>query len=150
VTELAIPRRHIPRLPISGRLIPGLPARVGRPAVLAFAAGGPPPAPADIRGGLPVDMVERGPGLAIGGVEPVAGLAVGGVEPVAGLAVGGVEPVAGLAVSGLEPVPGLVDGGRRERFGAGLAAVAPFGDDRGADRRLAGAGHRLASYRQMT
>jgi hypothetical protein len=89
------------------------------------------------------------PGLAVSGVEPVAGLAVSRLEPVARLAVSGVEPVRGLAVSGVLPVAGLVAGGRRQRFGAGLAAAAPFGDDRGADRRLAGTRHRLASYRQM-
>ena len=78
----------------------------------------------------------------------VVGLVVSGVEAVPVL-VRGVEAVRVLVVSRLEPVPVLVGGGRRERFGTGLAAAAPFGDDRGADRRLAGNGHRLASYFQM-
>jgi hypothetical protein len=99
---------------------------------------------------LPVDMAELPvPGLVVSGVVPVRNLIVRGVETVRSLIVSGMEPIAGLVVSRLEPVAGLVAGGRRERFGAGLAAAAPFGDDRGADRRLAGARHRLASYRQM-
>jgi hypothetical protein len=94
-------------------------------------------------------MVEAVPRLAVSGVGPVPGLAVSGMEGVPGLAVSGVRAVRGLAVSGMEAVPGLLAGGR-DRFGAGLAAAPPFGDDRGTDRRLAGAGHRLASCCQTT
>jgi hypothetical protein len=90
------------------------------------------------------------PGLVISGVEPAPGLVISGVEPVPGLVISGVEPVPGLVISGVGPIPGLPGGRRCERFGAGFAAAAPFGDDRGADRWLAGrGGHRLASYRQM-
>jgi hypothetical protein len=132
-------------------------------------AGRPPLVPPEYPGGLPVDVaelpvpgplvvVEAVPGLLAGGLEPVPGLGVGDLEPVPGLGVGhlepvprliagGLEPVPGLGVSDLEPVPGLI-AGRLERFGAGLAAPAPFGDDRGTDQRLARAGHCLASCRQ--
>jgi hypothetical protein len=128
------------------------------PGLLAVVepAGGPPPAPTEFPGGLPVDVAELPvPGL-VAMVEVVPGLVVSGPGFVPRLIASGVEAVPGeveaiprLVASGVEPIPGLAGDGQRERFSAGLAAAAPFGDDRGADGWLAGTGHRLASYRQM-
>jgi hypothetical protein len=95
------------------------------------------------------------PGL-VATVEAVLRLVASRAEADPRLVTSGVEAVPGeveaiprLVASGVEPIPGLAGDGQRGRFSAGLAAAAPFGDDRGADGRLARTGHRLASYCQM-
>ena len=114
--------------------------------------------PAEPLGWRPVGVAKPSvPGLAAM-AEPVSGLVVRGMEPIPLLLAGGVGSIPLPVVSGLgslprwflngvEPIPLLLAGGRR--FGAGLAAAAPFGNGRRGDRPLAVAGHGLASYRQM-
>jgi len=88
-----------------------------------------------------VSRMEAVPGLGVSGVDAVPRPAVSRMEALPGLGVSRVRSIPLPVASGLEPITGLLAGARRERLGAGLAAAAPLGGRRGADRWLARAGH---------